>query len=118
MSTESDHDGSLKNGQNHTDNDDTVDESILPPITPAILEEYQKEVELREAAAAAEGRLREHKSPLHVCGIPSCLVLVLIVLIIAVIVGTIMAVLFYSTEEGVLPPSDAPSMVITSMEPS
>ncbi|KAG7350461.1 hypothetical protein IV203_009821 [Nitzschia inconspicua] len=90
-----------------TDND-TVDESILPPVTPAVLEEYQKDLALK-AAAAAESRKMKRNSLLQVCGIPSCLMLVLILLIIGVIVGTALSVVFYDPSDGVQPPSDAPS---------
>ncbi len=91
------------------DDDSTKLESILPPITPEILEEYRKEVALREAAKE-NGWRNQHKSLLACCGVPSFLMLVLILLVIMVIVGTIVAVVFYDPNDGVLPPSDAPSM--------
>jgi hypothetical protein len=106
----------FKNGTDGDDKDnDTADESTLPPITPAILEEYQKEVAMREAAAMEGGR-KERKF-LDVCGVPSWLTFMLIVLIIAVIIGTIVGVVFYEDERVILPPSDAPTSMAT-MEPS
>jgi hypothetical protein len=112
-----DHGEDLKNGANGDDQEnDTADESTLPPVTPAIIEEYQKEVAMRETAAEA-GRRRKRRSLLDVCGVPSWLMCMLILLIIAVIVGTILGVVLYESERGIQPPSDAPSLMAT-MEPS
>jgi hypothetical protein len=112
-----DKDNNLKNGADRECNDnDTADDSILPHITPEILVEYQKESAMREAGAAG-GRRRERGSLLHVCGVPSWLMLILIVLTIAVIVGAVLGVVLQDTDGGIQPPSDAPSLTPT-MRPS
>ena len=89
----------------------TASDYILPPLTPAILEEYQKEQALK--AQLEKGRRMDQfmKSKLGCFGIPSCLMLVMICLILAVVGGTIAAVLLYDSSEGVQPPSDAPTMI-------
>lgn len=108
--------------ENHADadaDDNTTtdtDESILPPVTEAVLVEYQKEVALKEAAAK-EGRRKSCKSLLQVCGIPSFLMLILILLIVLVILGTVLAVVFDSADSGIQPPFNAPSMMV-SLSPS
>lgn len=82
-------------------------ESILPPVTPAILEEYQKELVLKEQAAQ---ELSTRRRPIfNHFGVPSFLVVVLVVLSATVFVVAILAFLYYDEEQGIKPPSDAPS---------
>jgi GNAT superfamily N-acetyltransferase len=90
-------------------------ESILPPVTPAIEEEYRKELALKEAAES--GADMNGARQLSVFGIPSCLMVICIGLVVAVIIGTVLAVIFYDPSGGVQPPSDAPSMM-PSMPPN
>ncbi|KAL3913559.1 MAG: hypothetical protein SGILL_006439, partial [Bacillariaceae sp.] len=69
------------------DGDDTAatTDSILPPVTPAILEEYQKEQALKEKVERRRGMDRIKNSKIGCCGIPSCLMLVMIGLVLAVV---------------------------------
>jgi hypothetical protein len=92
------------------DGDTVATESILPPVTSAILEEYQKENALKEQLAQRRRKARIRNSKLACCGIPSCLMLVMMGLIVAVVAGTIVAVLVYDPNDGVQPPSDPPSV--------
>ena len=109
-----------KGGVADDDDGDTAvtTESILPPVTPAILEEYEKEQALKRKMETRKGMERLKNSKMGCFGIPSCLMLVMVFLVLAVIAGTIAAVLLYNESEGVQPPSDSPTVMATSDTPS
>eukprot|EP00529_Nitzschia_sp_RCC80_P033581 CAMPEP_0113478012 /NCGR_PEP_ID=MMETSP0014_2-20120614/20514_1 /TAXON_ID=2857 /ORGANISM="Nitzschia sp." /LENGTH=209 /DNA_ID=CAMNT_0000371145 /DNA_START=118 /DNA_END=743 /DNA_ORIENTATION=+ /assembly_acc=CAM_ASM_000159 len=89
------------------DDDDTKNvPSILPPLTPEVYEEYRRDQELAEEARQ-KAKLMSMRT-VHICGVPWCMCLPLLLLIIAVIIGTIFAIVNYNASDSLQPPSFAP----------
>jgi hypothetical protein len=95
------------NDEGDDDDDDDVP-SILPPVTDAIREEYEREQTLIREGAASKDKHR------HVCGIPCMLMGALLVLVGLVIAGTVLAVIYYDPNSGIKPPSESPSAAPSS----
>mmetsp|Transcript_12343 Transcript_12343/g.29674 ORF Transcript_12343/g.29674 Transcript_12343/m.29674 type:complete len:219 (+) Transcript_12343:169-825(+) len=91
------------------DDDDTKNvPSILPPLTPEVYEEYRRDQELAEEARQ-KAKLMSMRT-VHICGVPWCMCLPLLLLIIAVIIGTIFAIVNYNASDSLQPPSFAPTL--------
>jgi hypothetical protein len=103
-------------GTTATDDDDADDDddddddvpSILPPLTPAVLEEYRRDQELEEEMKATTSRMTVLHG--HCGGIPYCMWLPLLALVVAVIIGAVLAVIFYDPDDSFNPPSDSPTI--------
>lgn len=111
--------------------------SMLPALTPEIVEEHQAQKEA--ATTNSSGRLNaqgastdsnaavatpgfgkagccscyqhddQHMEPSTICGIPYYLFMILTALAAAVSAGTVLAVIYYDSSEGIQPPSPSPS---------
>lgn len=84
--------------------------SILPPLTPEVLEEYRRDQELAEEANA-KAKLMSRTVHGQLCGIPFCMCIPFVLLIIAVLVGTVLAVITYDSSEKLQPPTSAPTVL-------
>ena len=111
--------------------------SMLPALTPEIVEQHQAQKEA--ATMNSSGRLNaqgastdsnaavgtpgcgeavccscyqhddQHMEPSTICGIPYYLFMILSALAAAVTAGTVLAVIYYDSSEGIQPPSPSPS---------
>lgn len=89
---------------------------LLPAVTPEIEAEYRKEQEARSNGHPGKNREEPH----HVCGIPYYLFMTLVALGVAVIVGTVLAVIYYDPNKfDVTPDTASPTLsLIPSMTPT
>ena len=104
--------GRLEDVPNDSDDDNDTIPSILPPLTLEVYNEYEKDERLKieyQQAKSSQMKAKQLSVHGHCGGIPYCLWLPLIVLAIAVIVGTIVAVILYDPTGGIIPPSFAPT---------
>ena len=90
----------------HTVNGGSIP-SILPPLTQKVYDEYRRDQELAEEERQ-KAKLMSTRSG-QLCGIPYCMCIPFVLLIIAVIIGTIFAVINYDPSQELQPPTFAPT---------
>jgi hypothetical protein len=104
----------VSNNSTTTTTTTTNSNSLLPIPTEEMIQEYE-EAERRRISGEAAAFIDADDAPFELFGIPGHMVACLGILIVAVTIGTVLAVVYYDPTDGIQPPEYPTAMPTTTI---